>query len=334
MAKKIASKKSTANKKPFWIGFDLGGTKMMACVLDEHYNVLGVARKSTNGAQGATKGIKRIIATVHEAMESAKVEPAKIKGFGMGCPGTVDTEKGILITAPNLGWHRTPLGRVLENAFHCPVAILNDVDAGTYGEYHLGAGKGSRSLLGVFPGTGLGAGFIYDGRLMHGRNVSAMELGNLWLPGTHLNSPLPGAVMLEDLTSRLGIAAAASIECYRGKSPKLEAKTDASIREMKSKALSASVKDGEATTQIFDNSMHYLGMGIAIVVNLMAPDHITLGGGLVEELPAFYLKTLREQVARYAIPEIYKGMKFSLAKLGGNAVAMGSTAWLRNKPSA
>ena len=332
MATKAAAKAKKAVTGPYWIGFDLGGTKMMACVLDEKYNILGTARKSTGGAAGAAKGVKRIISTVREAMEDAGVDPSKCQGFGIGCPGTVDTEKGILITAPNLGWHRTQLGNALKKEFKCPVAVLNDVDAGTYAEYHLGSGKGSRSLLGVFPGTGLGAGFIYDGKLLHGRNVSAMELGNIWLPGTHLSSSIPGAVLLEDLTSRLGIASAASVECYRGKSPKLDAKTNASLREMKSKALSLSVKEHEGTEAIFNNSVSFLGMGIAIVINLMAPDHITLGGGLVEEMPALYLKTLREQIQRYAIPEILRGTRFSIAKLGGNAVAVGALAWLRNQP--
>jgi glucokinase len=333
MAKKAAAIAKKTSTKPFWVGFDLGGTKMMACILDEKYNVLGMARKSTGGAAGAAKGVKRIIGTIREAMEIANVDPANCKGLGIGCPGTVDTAKGILITAPNLGWHRTPLGNAFKLEFGCPVGVLNDVDAGTYGEYHLGAGVGSRSLLGVFPGTGLGAGFIYDGKLLHGRNVSAMELGNIWLPGTHLNSSIPGAVLLEDLTSRLGIASAASVECYRGKSPKLDAKTNASLREMKSKALSLSVKEHEATEAIFNNSVQFLGMGIAIVINLMAPDHITLGGGLVEEMPQLYLRALREQIKRYAIPEILVGTKFSIAKLGSNAVAIGALAWLRNQPT-
>jgi glucokinase len=332
MAKKAVPKKKPApSSKPYWIGFDLGGTKMMACVLDANYVVLGSARKSTQGAQGAAKGVKRITTTIREAMEAANVRPEKIQGIGIGCPGTVNSEKGILITAPNLGWNKLALGPALQRVFKCRVATLNDVDAGTYGEFALGAGVGARSLLGVFPGTGLGAGFVYDGKLVQGRNVSCMELGNIWLPGTHLASTIPGAALLEDLTSRLGIASAASVECYRGKTPQLDAKTNASLREMKSKALTGSFKGGEeAIVNIFQNSIQYLGMGVAIVINLMAPDHITLGGGLVEEMPRFYLQALREQIAIYAIPELLTGVKFSIAKLGGEAVAIGAVAWLRN----
>jgi len=333
MAKKaLAKKKAPPADKPYWIGFDLGGTKMMACVLDDKYQVLGTARKSTQGPQGATKGIKRIATTIEEAMAAAGVKPEQIKGIGIGCPGTVNPARGILITAPNLGWNNISLGPRLKAIFKCPVVTLNDVDAGTFGEYTLGAAKGARSLLGVFPGTGLGAGFVYDGKLIHGKSVSCMELGNIYLPGTHLNSPLPGVALLEDLTSRLGIAAAASVECYRGQTPLLDGKTNASLREMKSKALTGSYKAGEAASvNVFNNSIHYLGMGVAIVINLMGPDHITLGGGLVEEMPRVYLNALKAEIAKYAIPEILSGVRFSTARLGGNAVAIGSVAWLRSK---
>jgi glucokinase len=221
---------------------------------------------------------------------------------------------------------------MLKGAFKKPVAVLNDVDAGTFGEYKLGAGKGSRSLLGVFPGTGVGAGFVYDGKLVMGRSVSAMELGMIYMPGTHLGSSEFGAVMLEDLTSRLAFAAQAGVACYRGQLPELDKKTSGNLRDIRSKALANAFKSGdEAAVIMFRNSVRYLGMGVAAVVNLLAPDHITLGGGLVEELPMQYLNLLKEEVNRFAIPGLAKGIKYSIAKLGGTAVAAGSVAWLRQR---
>lgn len=317
---------------PFWIGFDLGGTKMLACVLDKDYNILATARKATNGSDGQVKGRKKIVSAIQEAITAAGVAPQGLQGIGIGCPGLVNPDKGILINAPNLGWKNMGLAAILKTAFKKPVAVLNDVDAGTFGEYKLGAGKGSRSLLGVFPGTGVGTGFVYDGRLVQGRNVSAMELGMIYLPGTHLGSPLPGAVLLEDLTSRLALASQAGLACYRGQLPDLDKKTHGNLRDIRSKALSATYLSGQpAAVTMFHNSITYLGMGIAAVVNLLAPDHITLGGGLVEEMPRLYLTELKAQVNRYALPGLTRGIKYSLAKLGGNAVAAGSVAWLREQ---
>lgn len=321
------------NPVPYWIGFDLGGTKMLASVFDENYQILGTARKATNGSDGQAKGRKRILAVLNEAIADANVEPSKLMGIGMACPGLVNTDKGILIHAPNLGWSRMALGDMLTKAFGKPSAILNDVDAGTFGEYKIGAAKGARSVLGVFPGTGLGAGFVYDGRLIMGLGVSCMELGNLVMPGTHIGSEQFGAVALEDLTSRLAFAAESGVACYRGQAPMMDKKTKGSIRDIRSKALAGSVKaPEEAILRIARNSIRYLGMGVASVVNLLAPDHITLGGGLVEELPDLYLSLLREEVNRYAMPPLSKGIKYSIAKLGGNAVTAGSVAWLRDNP--
>lgn len=336
-AKKAKSK--SAPKKPskklrsvpFWVGFDLGGTKMMASVLDANYNVLGFARKSTNGSDGAAKGRNKIIKAIHEAIAEAGVDPKGIQGIGIGCPGLVNPDKGILIFAPNLGWTNMALRKLLQNQFKCPIAVLNDVDAGTYGEYALGAGKGARSLLGVFPGTGVGAGFVYNGQLVMGRAISAMELGNLLLPGTHIGSPVFGTVTLEDLTSRLALASQAGLACYRGQLPDLDKKTEGSLRNIRSKALANAFRSGEDAAMImFRNSIRYLGMGVATVVNLLAPDRITLGGGLVEELPGLYMNLLKEEVEHYAIPELARGIKYSLAKLGGQAVAAGAVAWMRS----
>jgi glucokinase len=318
-------------KVPFWIGFDLGGTKMMASVLDASYAVLGSARKSTNGSDGAAKGRAKIVKAIHEAIEEAGVDPQGIQGIGIGCPGLVNPDKGILVFAPNLGWTNMALRKLLQNQFKCPIAVLNDVDAGTYGEYVLGAGKGARSLLGVFPGTGVGAGFVYNGQLVMGRAISAMELGNILFPGTHIGSPVFGTVTLEDLTSRLALASQAGLACYRGQLPELDKKTQGALRSIRSKALANAFRSGDDAAMImFRNSIRYLGMGVATVVNLLAPDRITLGGGLVEELPGLYLNLLKEEVEHYAIPELARGIKYSLAKLGGQAVAAGAVAWLRS----
>jgi glucokinase len=335
-SKKKADKPAKATKKlrnvPFWIGFDLGGTKMMASVLDANYNVLGFARKSTNGSEGAAKGRGKIVKAVHEAIEAAGVSPKGIQGIGIGCPGLVNPEKGLLVFAPNLGWTNMALRKLLQTEFKCPVAVLNDVDAGTYGEYALGAGKGARSLLGIFPGTGVGSGFVYNGQLVMGKTISAMELGNLLLSGTHIGSPVFGTVTLEDLTSRLAIASQAGIACYRGQLPELDKKTEGALRSIRSKALANAFRSGDdAAMIIFRNSIRYLGMGVAMVVNLLAPDRITLGGGLVEELPGLYMNLLKEEVERYAIPELARGIRYSIAKLGDQAVTAGSVAWLRNE---
>lgn len=327
--------KRVLKKVPFWVGFDLGGTKMLATVLDENYQVLATARKATNGSEGVIKGRAKVVKAVSEAIAEAGVDPKGLQGIGIGCPGLVNPEKGVLINAPNLGWSNVNLRQLLTAAFKVPVVVMNDVDAGTYGEYALGAGKGAKSVLGVFPGTGLGAGYVFNGELIQGKTVSAMELGMIYLPGTHIGSAQHGVVMLEDLTSRLNLAAQGGVVCYRGQAEALEKKTSGNLRDIRSKALANSLRAGdEGTMVMFGNSVRYLGLGVAMVVNLLAPDRIVLGGGLVEELPSLYVNMLREEVARYALPSLAKPIRYVVAKLGGNAVAVGSVAWLRHSTAA
>ena len=330
--KKSAKKPKELSSQPFWIGFDLGGTKMLATVLSADYKVLGSSRKSTNGADGQAKGRSKVVKAIHEAIADAKVDPKGIQGIGIGCPGLVNPERGLLLNAPNLGWHNLNFKTLLGKEFKVPIVVLNDVDAGTYGEYALGAGKGARSVLGVFPGTGLGAGYVFKGELIEGKTTSAMELGMIYWPGTHIGSEKPGAVMLEDLTSRLNLAAQGGVACYRGQAPELDRKSGGNLKDIRSKALAASLKAGdEGAMVMFGNSVSYLGMGVAMVVNLLAPDRIVLGGGLVEELPSLYVNMLKEEVNRYALPQLADGVRYVVAKLGGSAVAIGSVAWLRHQ---
>jgi glucokinase len=326
----VAQARPSKTKKPFSIGFDLGGTKMLACVLDAQFKVLATARKATNGSEGAERGMRRIISAIEEAIKTAGLNEADLNGIGIGCPGLVNPAKGTLIKAPNLGWENVGLRNALKRRFKCPVAVLNDVDAGSYGEYVLGAGKGARSMLAVFPGTGVGAGFVYDGQLVRGKSVSCMELGMILLPGTHIGSAEFGLVPLEDLTSRLALAAQAGVACYRGQLPELDEKTGGALRQIRSKALASAVKlKEEAAVTMFNNSLRYLALGVGMVVNLMAPDRIVLGGGLVEEMPKLYLDQLKLEVQRFVLPGLAKGLKYAVAKLGGNAVAIGASAYQR-----
>jgi predicted NBD/HSP70 family sugar kinase len=103
-------------------------------------------------------------------LKEAKVPARALAGIGVGCPGVLDLDDGVILEAPNLGWKRVPLRALLTGWFHCRVVLANDVDAGTYGEYRFGAGKGARTLVGVFPGTGIGGGCVYDGQAAAGQD--------------------------------------------------------------------------------------------------------------------------------------------------------------------
>lgn len=208
-----------ATDKRIWIGFDLGGTKMLCHVFDAEFNLLASSREKTRGHEGSDPGVARIISTIEKALGQVKMDVAELAGIGMGCPGPLDLEKGIIRDAPNLGWTDVRIKQTLEKQFGCPTHIMNDVDAGVYGEYRFGAGRGSRCLLGVFPGTGIGGGCVYNGEVFRGANSSCMEVGHVQvLP----DGPLCGCGRrgcLEAVASRLAISSEAIKAAFRGDAP-------------------------------------------------------------------------------------------------------------------
>lgn len=307
------------------LGVDLGGTKMYAIVLDERGEVISTARTASNGHEGAERGLENLLGIAEQAIADAGAGDKPLAGIGIGCPGVVDFERGILKIAPNLGWRDVPVRKAFAKRFGCPVTVLNDVDAGTYGEYCFGAGRGATSLLGVFPGTGLGGGFVYRGQILHGRRYSCMELGDVRLGGPNLLRDEGEWSTLEDLTSRLAISSALTVEAYRGKIPSM---VGLPLNKIKSKAIAKAIEQGEdAAASVLDRSIALLGVGLSSAVSLLGPDVIVLGGGLVEKFPDRYVEGLEAQLKRWVTPELLEGLKVLPAKLGDDAGVKGAAAY-------
>ncbi len=315
------------NKK-LWIGFDLGGTKMLASVFDSSFKQVGKARKKTLGRNGLKLGIGRIIETIQEAVKSAGAEAGKLGGIGLGIPGPLDPQSGIVLDTPNLGWRNFQLREPLQNEFGCPVCIINDVDAGVYGEYKFGAGRNARCVLGVFPGTGIGGGCVYEGRVFTGANRSCLEIGHLQMMP---DGPVCGCGQrgcLEAFASRLAISAAAASAVFRGEAPYLQEAAGTDLSNIRSGALAAAIKAGDGAIELIVRSAaQWLGVGVANVVNLISPDVIVLGGGLVEAMPELYVDEVRQVLRKKVMPAFRDTYKVVVSELGDDAVAKGAAAW-------
>lgn len=159
--------------KEFWLGFDLGGTKMLAQVYDSDWKMVGRERKKTRPGSSASGGLERIGDTIRDALKDAKITEDQLHGIGIGCPGPVDMAEGRLLQPPNLAWGDVHVREFLQTEFRCPVAVVNDVDAGVYAEYRFGAAEKSRCVLGVFAGTGIGGGCVYNGEIIRGHRSSS-----------------------------------------------------------------------------------------------------------------------------------------------------------------
>lgn len=321
---------SNESKKKYWIGFDLGGTKMMAVVFDKDFKALSRVRKKTKANEGMVAGVERMGDVIDEALVEAKLTKKNITGIGVGCPGPLDLNRGVIIYGPNLGWKNAKIKASLEKRFGCPAMISNDVDAGVYGEYCYGAGRGARCVLGVFPGTGIGAGCIYEGRILRGKVNSCMELGHIQvLP----NGPLCGCGQhgcLESVASRLAISTAAAAAAYRGEAPYLLKSVGMDLSNISSGKIAAAIDAGDkAVERIVRDAAKWLGIGIANAINLLAPDVVILGGGLVEALPKMLITEIEETSRKKVMTAFKDTYTIKLAQLGDNATATGAAAWVR-----
>ena len=309
----------------YWLGFDLGGTKMMAAVLDRNFRIIGSHRAKTKGLEGTKEVLGRIVETINEALREAKIEVHQLGGIGVGCPGPLDLDRGIILHAPNLGWHNVTLKETLEKKFRCPTVIANDVDTGTYGEYRFGAARKARCVVGVFPGTGIGGACIYKGRIFRGKTSSCMEIGHIKVEREGRMCGCGRRGCLETVASRLAISAEAAMAVYRGEAPHLRKLAGTDIADIKSGALSKAIKAGDAVIeQIVRNAARHLGTAIANLVNLLAPDVVVLGGGLVEAMPDIFLKEIEKTVGSGAMKSFTRSLKIVAAELGDNAAVMGA----------
>lgn len=322
--------KSSNPEDRFWVGFDLGGTKMLATVYNDEFESVASKRKKTRGHEGVEAGLKRIADTISKACEEAGVSKKQLRGIGVGCPGPLDLDRGILFDAPNLGWQNVQLKKFLEDEFGCPATIMNDVDAGVYGEYRFGAGTKARCVLGVFPGTGIGGGCVYEGKILRGKTASCMEIGHIRvLP----EGPLCGCGQqgcLEAVASRLAISAAAAQAAYRGQAPALMDSEGTDLADIRSGALADSVRKGDKTVErILREAASLIGVAVASVVHLISPDVVVLGGGLVEAMPKLFVDEVGKSARSHVMPAYEKSFKVVEAKLGDDAAVMGAAAWIR-----
>ncbi|HWL07900.1 MAG TPA: ROK family protein [Planctomicrobium sp.] len=318
----------------YWMGFDLGGTKMLAQVYDANWNVIAKERKRIRPGTPVKGGLDRIIETVNEALAKANLTPANLKGIGIGCPGPIDMENGVLLDLPNLGWQAVPLRERLSSALNCPVAVLNDVDAGTFAEYKVGAGQGARTMISVFAGTGIGGGCVYHGEILRGATVSCFEIGHMQVMS---NGPRCGCGQrgcLESVSSRLAIAAQCVRTAYRGDAPHLLAETGTDLANVRSGALKASIAAGDkAVEDIIKEAARYIGIAVGSVVNLLSPDVVVLGGGLVEAMPDLFIPTVSKAAAKRVMPAYRDTFKVVPAALKDDAGVLGAALWAEYKLS-
>jgi glucokinase len=287
----------------YGLGVDLGGTKIMAGVVDVTTGkVVGSARRRTRAERGAAFMLDRLSGVVEGALAEAKVKPGALAGMGIGAAGQVDRAAGVLIAAPNLA-HDTanlPLAEEMRRRFKMPVALGNDVEVAAVGELRFGAGRDCPSFLCVFVGTGIGGGIVLNGQLYRGASGTAGEIGHIVVDagGRHCGCGNRGC--LEAYASRTAITRTLQGELHRGRPSVLRELLEGGPEPgpgsaaIRSGLIAQAVAAGDALViATLDEAADYLSAGLASAVNLLNPHRIVLGGGLIEAVDRFFDEVTR-----------------------------------------
>ena len=264
-------------------GVDLGGTKIEAVVVNSRNRVLGAARRATP-TSGEPAGVaEQIIQAITEATGSAGIGTDGLLGVGVGSPGVVDPATGAVTSARNLpGWEgRFELGSVLASELGTSVSVGNDVQVATEAEFKLGAGKPYKSLLGVFWGTGVGAGVILAGKPWVGRG-GAGEIGHIVIVMDGARCPCGRRGCLEAYAGRAAMEARARKRLEKGERTDLFALMEEHGRTRLTSSIWARAleRGDKVATKILDEAVAALGAGIGSAVNLLDVEAVVIGGGL------------------------------------------------------
>jgi glucokinase len=287
------------NGKGLIVGVDLGGTKMHAAAVDENGTVLASERCKTLPEEGADAVIGRIAGLVKNIAGAVGASTTDVQAMCIGVPGGVNDAAGVVDTAPNLGWEKVPLARLLNEQLggQTRVFLDNDVRVAVLGEHAYGLGRGTQTMVGIFVGTGIGGGVVINGQLHHGSRGAAGEFGHMILEPKGPKCPCGKRGCAEALASRTSMERDVRRKIARGhKSMVLKLMKKEERPRLTSSVVATALEERDKVmTRVFSHAQRYIGMLVANVVNAIDPEVVVIGGGLAERLGESMVAPIREE---------------------------------------
>lgn len=314
------------------LGVDLGGTKTLVGVLDSQHRVLGRGKLPTPSRQGGDAIVEVIAQAAQMALQAAHKTIDDVNLIGIGAPGPLDCENGVILFSANMDVVNYPIVARIEERLGRPASLQNDVRSGCYAEWKLGAGKGMDNLLGAFVGTGLGGCLIINGQMITGKNGNAGELGHIKAKpdGRQCGCGLHGC--LEIYASKTGLARRFDKAKKNGIASQLFRMWSGSEQKLKSRYLAECFKAGDILViSELQRAAHYLGGSLGGLVNLLAPDAIILGGGLSLALGEPWLNWVRQAAKEHILVFPKSGEVILPAALGDDAGIIGAALLAQEK---
>ncbi len=320
-----------SSKADYVVGVDLGGTKILAGIFDGALECVGTAKVSTKSSRGIDAVVERLDRCVRDAVDEADLTLKQVAGVGIGAPGAVDFDGGIVIFAPNLeGWKDVPLKKELEKHLGVPVFVENDANIAVLGVHVAELKSKPRNVIGIFVGTGIGGGLILNGELYSGFNHTAGEIGHMVL---ELNGPKCGCGnkgCFEALASRTAIFQQIKAGVKDGQKTLLTEMLGEDMDDLRSGDLRKAIRRGDKFVgRIVEGAASYIGIATSNLVNLLNPEVVVLGGGLIQALADEMMSVITKTAREHAMPGTMKGVEIVPSKLGDNAGITGGAVLAR-----
>lgn len=316
-----------------YIGIDVGGTNLKAGLVDESGLILATHSIKMGQVEDADSLAWTLVALTQDLCRSASVSLDQVASVGVGIPGTVEVRTGTVLYTCNLSMKSVPLRKLFHRYLATPFYLENDANCAALAEYFVGAGQGSKRFIIVTLGTGIGGGIIHNGKIFHGANGMAGEVGHMSI--VYGGEPCP--------CGRRG--------CWEryASANALKRMTEQAVREHPDTGLGKVVAEngghvsgrsafeamrrGDALGRaVCERYIDYLAAGIINLVNIFQPDTLAIGGGVSNEDDACLLQPLRRRVERESIPcSRDKMTKIVKAELGNRAGIIGAAFLGKNK---
>lgn len=322
---------SSARNDRIILGVDLGGTNIVVGAMSaDGSREYAVRETPTRAVEGADAVVGRIVDLLEgvaaEALAATGSSRDAIAGVGIGAPGPLDREGGIVIVTPNLGWRDFPLRDRVGGALNLPATLDNDANCATMGEWWRGAAQGGRNVIGITIGTGIGGGLILDGRLYHGSSDVAGEIGHTTIDSIGRRCGCGNYGCLEAYASGPAIAERAR-EALAGGEPSVMPQMVGSDLSRLTAALvyEAAHKGDRLAIEVVRETARLLGAGLANLLNIFNPDVVVLAGGVAQAGDALF-EPMRAEVRRRAFKPAVEACRIVPGALQGKAGVVGAVA--------
>jgi glucokinase len=312
---------------PLFVGLDVGGTTMKAGVVDDQGRPLSSVNLPTEAHKGQEHGLERMCETIRQALAHAGLRPDQLAAIGVATPGTMDIPGGMILDPPNLHpWRNVPVRKYIQEVFRVPTAFQNDANAAAYGEYWIGAGRGSHSMVLFTLGTGVGGGIVIGDMVLEGEHSHGAELGH-----TKIEMSKP---------RQCGCGRWGCLEAYASATAVVKRTLEALNQDDGKSALHTVMKKyGEITSKdIFDaaaadalaakiveDTAFYLAVGAMNMMHTIDPDIVVFAGGMIAAGDSF-LTRIRHHVRELAFPVPAEKTQIRYALLGADAGFIGAAA--------